>query len=111
MTITPAPPAPAPTPTGLIASHPDLPSDPLLQPAADAARELTATTLGIEPEDVTVTAIEPVDWSDASLGCPQPGYVYAQVITPGYSVTVEADGQTYEVHMDSQGYGLICPPP
>lgn len=94
-----------------IAGQPDLSSDPLLQPAADAARELTAAALGISPDDVTVTAIEPVDWSDASLGCPQPGYVYAQVITPGYSVTVTAGGQTYEVHMDSQGYGLICPPP
>ncbi len=94
-----------------IAGQPDLSSDPLLQPAANAARELTAAALGISPGDVTVTAIEPVDWSDASLGCPQPGYVYAQVITPGYSVTVTAGGQTYEVHMDSQGYGLICPPP
>lgn len=112
-TMTPTPHAmtPAPTPTRLIAGQPDLSSDPFLQPAADAAREVTAATLGISPDEVTVIAIEPVEWNDASLGCPQPGYVYAQVITPGYSATVEAEGQTYEVHMDSQGYGLICPPP
>ena len=60
--------------------------------------------------DVKVLTVEPVAWSDASLGCPQEGYMYAQVVTPGYKATVEVAGEVYQVHMDDQGRGLICPP-
>ncbi len=55
--------------------------------------------------------MEAVDWSDASLGCPEPGQVYAQVITPGYRVLLEAAGKEYEVHTDQIGRSaVICGP-
>lgn len=60
---------------------------------ADLARRL-----GIAPTAITVTRAEAVEWSDTSLGCPQPGMMYAQVITPGYLIVLEANGQTYEYH-------------
>lgn len=112
----PAPPTtetmtPAPTPTEIIAGQPDPASAAMMEAAAESARQVAAAALGLAPDEITVTAVEAVEWSDASLGCPQPGYVYAQVITPGYRATVEAGGQTYAVHTDSQGYGLVCPPP
>lgn len=31
---------------------------------------------------VTVLSGQPVDWSDGSLGCPEPGKSYVQVLTP-----------------------------
>jgi hypothetical protein len=111
--MTPAPSAatPSPTPADAIVGQPPAPTDAALQLAGAAAVQVAASTLGLGQAEITVTAIEEMEWPDASLGCPQPGYAYAQVITPGYRATVQAGGQSYDVHMDSQGYGLICPPP
>ncbi len=79
-------------------------------PAEQAAQDVAAESLGVEPEDVTVLEITSAEWPDASLGCPQPGMMYAQVLTSGYQATVEVDGETYDVRMDTKGNGFICPP-
>lgn len=63
-----------------------------------ATQELAA--LGIE-EDATVRTVEAIDWPDSSLGCPQPGMMYAQVITPGYRMVLEAGGEEYVFHASS----------
>jgi len=47
------------------------------------------------------------DFPDASLGCPQPGMAYAQVITPGFQVLVEADGRRFDVRVAGT-VGQIC---
>ncbi|HEY52947.1 MAG TPA: hypothetical protein G4N94_05785 [Caldilineae bacterium] len=78
--------------------------------AAQAVQQVAADALNVDPESVTVLKMEEVDWPDASLGCPQPGMMYAQVITPGYKATVEVDGKTYDVHMNANGKGVICSP-
>lgn len=58
-----------------------------------------AEALGVAPETLQVLTAESVEWSDTSLGCPQPGMMYAQVITPGWRVILVTDqGQQYEVH-------------
>lgn len=75
-----------------------------------AVRTVAADALGVEPDAVTVLEMEAVEWRDASLGCPQPGMMYAQVITSGYRATVEVEGEQYQVHMDAKGHGTVCPP-
>lgn len=75
-------------------------------PVAAAIRTL-AEKLGVPVGEVTVTAWEPVDWPDASLGCPEPGMMYAQVITPGYQVMLEAQGKIHRVHTDRSGQRII----
>jgi hypothetical protein len=52
--------------------------------------------------------VEAVDWSDTSLGCPEPGMAYAQVITPGYLIVLGAAGQTYEYHTDEHSSVVLC---
>jgi hypothetical protein len=49
-----------------------------------------------------------MEWSDASLGCPQEGMMYAQVITPGYLIVLEAQGQTFEYHTDQGTNVVLC---
>lgn len=75
-------------------------------PVMAAVRAL-AEQQDIPPEQVTVVAWEPVDWPDTSLGCPEPGKVYAQVITPGYRVFLEARGKTYTIHTDRAGRRVV----
>ncbi|MBN1937200.1 MAG: hypothetical protein JW934_21250 [Anaerolineae bacterium] len=69
-----------------------------------------AERLGIDPAQVQVLAVESVQWSDSSLGCPQPGMMYAQVITPGYLIVLGAGEAQYEYHAGRDGDAAIfCP--
>jgi len=72
-----------------------------------AANDLTQR-LSLAPEAIQLISVEPVEWSDASLGCPQPGMMYAQVITPGYLVVLEAEGEQYTYHTDMDRFVVLC---
>jgi hypothetical protein len=69
-------------------------------PAVNAARDKYAASLGIPADQVNVVSVEPVTWNDSSLGCGKPGEMYLQVLTPGYKVTLEANGQQAVYHTD-----------
>lgn len=71
------------------------------------ALQSVADALGIAPTGARVISSEFQDFPDASLGCPQPGMAYAQVITPGYRVLVEADGRRFDVRVAGT-QGRIC---
>jgi len=58
--------------------------------------------LGVSEEDILVKSVEGVQWPDSSLGCPQPGMMYLQVITPGFRVVLTVNGKDYEYHTDYQ---------
>ncbi len=75
---------------------------------ASQAIHILASYLGIPESDVVVESVTAVDWADASLGCPQEGMAYAQVITPGAKVVLEAGGQRYEVHADATLQAVLC---
>ena len=66
------------------------------QAIAIVTEDLVART-GAEP---VLVAAEYTDWPDTSLGNAQPGMFYAQVITPGYKIILEAGGAKYEYHTD-----------
>jgi hypothetical protein len=52
----------------------------------------------IDPNTVELVSLEFTEFSDASLGVPEPGETYAQVITPGYIIILEHEGKQYEFH-------------
>jgi hypothetical protein len=68
------------------------------EPNPEKAVSDLAERLGISAEAITVRSIEPTEFPDASLGVPEPGKSYAQVITPGYIIQLEANGEVYEYH-------------
>lgn len=76
--------------------------------AAEAAKSIAATALDVAASRLEVKEIEAVTWPDTSLGCPQPGYLYAQVLTPGYKVVLTTDERVVEVHLDARGQGIVC---
>jgi hypothetical protein len=57
---------------------------------ADLAKRFKVTA-----QDIKVTKVEPTTWPDASLGMPEPGKMYAQVLTPGYRIILEAKNTKY----------------
>jgi hypothetical protein len=79
-------------------------SNPLVQRAIDDAVQRT----GVERSAVRVVSVESREWGDASLGCPQPDRMYAQVITPGFLIVLEAAGTRLEYHTDSSRRVEFC---
>jgi hypothetical protein len=73
-----------------------------LQSLADLARVNLAQRLAVEPENVTVQGVEEAEFPDASLGVPEPGQMYAQVLTPGYTIELSVNGQSYEYHASDE---------
>ena len=74
------------------------------------AISIVAAETGLPPDQFNVISSEAVNFSDASLGCPQPGMAYPQVITPGYRVLVEGNGQNFDVRVSGKR-GRICDNP
>lgn len=74
---------------------------------AAAVADLSERT-GTPANEISLVSMEALDWSDASLGCPQEGYMYAQVITPGFLIVLEAQGQPYEYHTDRTSNVVLC---
>ena len=104
------PPEPTAAPTQVAESiMPEKPLTPEEQKIAEQATAILAKELNVVPEDVTILEVTHVTWRDSSLGCPEQGMMYTQVITPGYRVKAEVNGETYAVHMNEKGVGKICP--
>ncbi len=66
--------------------------------AAPAVADLAAR-LGVEPGEIAVESVQAETWPDASLGLPEPGMMYAQVVTSGHVVTLSCAGRTYVYHV------------
>lgn len=78
-------------------------STPVEQAKADLAERL-----GLSVDEITVVSSEEVTWPDTSLGCPQPGMMYAQVLTPGTRIILTAAGQHYTYHSGAQQPPFLC---
>lgn len=80
-------------------------ADMLLALRTDAARRA-----GAAESAVKIASVQPVTWPDASIGCPQPGMAYAQLLVPGWRVVLEAGGRRWDYHAARGGLWLHCPP-
>jgi hypothetical protein len=74
----------------------------------DAALVDGASHLNVRRDTLRVDRVESRDWPDASLGCPQPGLLYSQVVTPGYLVVIASDSHQLEYHTDSRSRVILC---
>lgn len=102
----------SPSPTSHSGSSPTTnPTPPIIGQPSDAlvmrAREQVARYLNIAPEAVTRQSATPQEWSTGALGCPVPGQMYTQVITPGYLLIFTANNQRYEIHTNDRSDTLI----
>lgn len=78
------------------------------EPLMKRVKEDSANCKGIDKEKIAVAVVKAVNWPDTSLGCPEPGMVYAQVITRGYRILLSYDGKIYEYHSDQGGRVIYC---
>lgn len=75
--------------------------------AVIAARQQLAAELGIEAEAITVASFEEREWPNACLGLPEEGQMCAEVITPGYLVILDAEGETHRARTNQDGNVVI----
>jgi len=81
----------------------DLPAavlDPIL---ADAAQRT-----GLPQNALEVALAEARTWPDGSLGCPQSGMAYTQVLVDGYQVIVQAGDRTLDYRGSGPGRFRLC---
>lgn len=74
---------------------------PIMQEVANA----TGSTLA----DLTLVEARAVTWSDASLGCPEPGQMYTQALVDGFWVVIEVEGIEYDFRVGENGAFRLCP--
>lgn len=73
----------------------------------DRARRDLAQRLGMTESDVAVKSVEPVEFPDASLGAPLADEMSAQVITPGWRITLNASDKIYEYRATARQLRLL----
>jgi hypothetical protein len=101
---------PTPSPAKIIETPTTIPSKtpcPSSGSIEEQAREALADFLGISSGEVKVIEVEEVEWPDTSLGCPEPGKAYLQVIVPGWRVVMRVANKVYEYHYGG-GQGVLC---
>jgi hypothetical protein len=58
---------------------------------------------GVDASGATVVQSEAVEWPDGALGCPEPGVMYTQALTPGYQVVLSLGGEEYDYRVADEG--------
>jgi hypothetical protein len=76
--------------------------------SVDAALADAAVHLGVSRADLQVERVEAHVWADSSLGCPKPGLMYSQIVTPGYLIVIAAGARNLEYHSDARGNVVLC---
>ena len=85
--------------------------EPGMQALIDAATADLMKRLSVTQDAVEVISAQSVVWPDRSLGCPQPGMMYPQVLAEGYRIELRAKNQTYAYH-GGEGRGpFLCEQP
>lgn len=69
--------------------------------AAEYAVRDLASKLGIRESNITMAESAEMTWPDSSMGMPEPGEMYAQMLTEGFRVVLRAAGKKYEYHFAS----------
>lgn len=64
----------------------------------EQAKDDLTTRANVSRDAITLKSAQAVEWRDSSLGCPVEGMMYAQVITPGYLIVLEAAGKEWNYH-------------
>ena len=59
--------------------------------------------LAANPAELKLQSVEPCAWPDTSLGLPQPGTIYASVVTKGYRLRIQRGADTFTFHSSVQG--------
>ena len=113
----PAPTDPAPTDSAPTEPAPTDPAatgstlGPTAQSQVDVAVQDLTERFDVAAGDITVVTVEEVTWRDASLGCPQKGMQYQQVLTAGTRIVLTDGDRTFNYHAGAGREPFYCARP
>ena len=70
-----------------------------------------ASRLNVPASQIEVVSSEAVIWPDGSLGCPQPGMAYIQILLKGHRIRLKAGDRLYEYHGGERQAPFLCENP
>jgi hypothetical protein len=87
---------------GLVAGTPEEPGSPMDLPSEVETRvkEALSAQTGVAVDEIEVIEAEQREWPDACLGLAEEGEACAEVITPGWEITLRAAGEEYVLRTD-----------
>lgn len=85
-------------PTGLPPLEDILPPD-----VARVILDRVSEIVGAPVESAQLKSVQPMDWTDSCLGLGEPNETCAQVITPGWLLVFEVNGQEFRFRADQTG--------
>ena len=75
--------------------------------AIEAARQDLAKRLGVDEDSVEEVSVIDKDFPDMALGAPVEDEMAAQMISTGWQIELDADGETYEYRADKFHLRLV----
>jgi hypothetical protein len=75
--------------------------DPIAAELSALAIRRVSQQTGVSSDAVELVDVFPVEWQDSSLGCPQDGQAYSDVMIGGYRIVVSEGETSYLFHTDS----------
>lgn len=100
-------PYPYPAPPG---TPPAAQGQPVDAAVLDLVKQDLAKRLSVTVDQITVVSATSTEWPDSSLGCPQPGMAYSQIVTPGYRIVLSQGQKQYDYHTDASATIVLCTP-
>lgn len=79
--------------------------------AVQLAKRKVARKTGVRPRKIKLISAKAEQWPNSALGCPKPGKMYSQIVTPGFRIVLKAKGHRYEVHTGRADQAVICKKP
>ena len=64
--------------------------------------------LSIEVDKDQLLEIRAVIWPDSSLGCPEPGKIYSQILQSGFLIRLEVERRMYFYHSAGMQKPFLC---
>ena len=67
-----------------------------------------AKRFNVAESAVVLARAEQLTWSDGSLGCPEAGHMYTQMLVAGFRVVAKTSAGELTYHTDSRGSVVSC---
>jgi hypothetical protein len=92
----------------LVPSEETIPAEALPPGLLDTLKADLSTRSGVAVDAIQFVSAEFVIWNDGSLGCPEPGVSYIQILIEGYRVILSADGTNYDYRTGRGEEFILC---